>query len=122
VRAQVREVGCFVISWSQTEIDGLAGAPARSLRRGASWRWSGRPVRLDAVAGLSGLLDGLAVGVMRNHVVARARKLVERVLLDEGVPRSGGKPLSASSQTVTLTDGPRRWVASILDVGENLLG
>ena len=29
--------GTFVISWSQTETDGLAGAPVESLTVGATW-------------------------------------------------------------------------------------
>ncbi|MDG1802079.1 MAG: hemolysin-type calcium-binding protein, partial [Paracoccaceae bacterium] len=39
--------GAFVISWSQTELDGLWAAPISSLRTGAVWRWTGEAVRVD---------------------------------------------------------------------------
>ncbi|MDE1132458.1 MAG: hemolysin-type calcium-binding protein, partial [Ascidiaceihabitans sp.] len=33
--------GTFVVSWSQTEIDGLEAAPVQSLNVGAAWSWRG---------------------------------------------------------------------------------
>lgn len=39
--------GTFVISWSQTEVDGLAGAPVGAIELGACWCWRGTPVRID---------------------------------------------------------------------------
>ena len=39
--------GTFVISWSQTETDGLKAAPLDVLAVGASWRWSGEAVRVE---------------------------------------------------------------------------
>lgn len=118
MQAQAREAGCFVISWSQTEIDGLSGAPAGSLRRGATWRWHGESVRLDAAAGLSGLLGHMATGVMREHVVSRTRRLVSRALSAEGVRPRRESSADISTQTVTFTNGPQRWIASLIDVPE----
>jgi len=39
--------GTFVISWSQTEVDGLEAAPVPSLAVGAAWAWRGDAVRVD---------------------------------------------------------------------------
>ena len=39
--------GTFVISWSQTEIDGLDAAPVHSLKVGAAWAWRGDAIRVD---------------------------------------------------------------------------
>ena len=39
--------GTFVISWRQTEVDGLGNAPVPNLTVGASWRWQGDAVRVD---------------------------------------------------------------------------
>ena len=39
--------GTFVISWSQTELDGLMAAPTEALEIGAAWSWHGDPLRLD---------------------------------------------------------------------------
>src|SRR6056297_1630916 len=39
--------GAFVISWSQTEVDGLESAPVQSLNVGTAWSWRGDVVRVD---------------------------------------------------------------------------
>ncbi|MEX0312238.1 MAG: hemolysin-type calcium-binding protein, partial [Tateyamaria sp.] len=39
--------GTFVISWSQTEVDGLEAAPLPALAVGAAWSWRGDAVRVD---------------------------------------------------------------------------
>ena len=39
--------GTFVISWSQTEVDGIPGASVTSLGVGSNWRWTGTPLRVD---------------------------------------------------------------------------
>lgn len=55
--------GTFVISWSQTEVDGVAGAALNLLAVGTSWRWTGATVRVDApqtvmlLEGAEGLAD-----------------------------------------------------------------
>ena len=38
--------GAFVISWSQTEVDGLVSAPVQALSVGAAWSWRGDLVRV----------------------------------------------------------------------------
>ena len=50
-------LGTFVISWSQTEVDGLKAPPLDVLAVGTTWRWSGAAVRVDGPQGLL-LLEG----------------------------------------------------------------
>ena len=50
-------LGTFVISWSQTEVDGLKAAPLDVLAVGTTWRWTGAAVRVDGPQGLL-LLEG----------------------------------------------------------------
>ena len=38
--------GTFVISWSQTDLDGVSGASVRSLSVGQTWLWRGDVVRV----------------------------------------------------------------------------
>lgn len=42
-----RASGTYAVAWAQTRIDGCADAPFDALSLGASFSWSGRPVRLD---------------------------------------------------------------------------
>ena len=43
--------GTFVISWSQTDVDGLEAAPKLdTLNAGAAWAWRGDALRVDGPA------------------------------------------------------------------------
>ena len=44
--------GTFVISWTQTEIDGLEAAPVSALDVGAAWSWRGEALRVDGPSDL----------------------------------------------------------------------
>ena len=44
--------GTFVISWTQTEVDGLEAAPVRALTVGAAWSWRGDAVQVDGPSGV----------------------------------------------------------------------
>ena len=119
--------GTFVISWSQTEIDGLSAAPLDVLAVGASWRWMGRPVQVDGQGGCL-LLEGAdGVADMRR----RAARMVRRLI---GVAVAGATPdLKAASQEeeddtpdqgFIVTDGHQSWSVTILpvpDTGAHLL-
>ncbi len=68
--------GTFVISWSQTETDGLRAAPLDLVNVGAAWRWSGQPVRVDGAQGPL-LLEG-AEGAAEIRL--RAAQMVRRLI------------------------------------------
>ncbi|MDO7705916.1 MAG: hemolysin-type calcium-binding protein, partial [Loktanella sp.] len=44
--------GTFVISWSQTDIDGQHAAPVTDLAVGTAWSWTGEAVRVDGPSGI----------------------------------------------------------------------
>lgn len=68
--------GAFVISWAQTEVDGVVGAPVGALAVGSTWRWAGQTTRLDGPSDLL-LLDG-AEGVA--NLRKRAARSVQRLV------------------------------------------
>ncbi|MDG2339643.1 MAG: hemolysin-type calcium-binding protein, partial [Paracoccaceae bacterium] len=47
--------GTFVISWSQTEVDGLKAATLQALTTGSVWSWRGEAVRVDGPHGVLSL-------------------------------------------------------------------
>lgn len=119
--------GTFVISWSQTEIDGLSAAPLDVLAVGASWRWVGQPVRVDGQGEML-LLEG-AEGIA--DIRRRAAKMVRRLI---GVAVTGGTSgmageadpelEEAPDQGFIVTDGHQSWSVTILpvpDTGARLL-
>ncbi len=67
--------GTFVISWTQTEVDGLSNAPKGALGIGSSWRWSGEALRVDGPKTL--LLSG-AEGEADTR--RRAAKIVHKLV------------------------------------------
>ncbi|MEM6824868.1 MAG: hemolysin-type calcium-binding protein, partial [Pseudomonadota bacterium] len=110
--------GTFVISWAQTEIDGLRSGPLSAIEAGATWRWSGAAVRVDRPG------DILALGppIGQDDIEARAAMAVRRIVGRALPPNRAqfGEALSDPllSNSFVLTDGSHSWTAILLDVAE----
>lgn len=109
--------GTFVMSWAQTEIDGSRAAPLNVLNVGATWRWTGAAVRVDAPQSVL-ILDG-AEGVI--DVRQRAAKMVRRLIGAAIAPprdtqgrAAGGQ--DESDQGFVVTDGRQSYLASVIPV------
>lgn len=109
--------GTFVISWAQTEVDGLQDAPLNVLNVGATWRWTGDAVRVDAPQSVL-VLDG-AEGVI--DVRRRAAKMVRRLIGAAIAPqrdlqgRSADDPCE-NDQNFVVTDGRHSYIATVIPV------
>ncbi|MDD9921157.1 MAG: Hint domain-containing protein [Boseongicola sp.] len=113
-----RPKGTFVISWSQTEIDGLSGSPVSAVERGTAWRWTGEPVRIDAATQFDAHAYDMDDDRLRRHAAAGARKIVGRALVREGVRTPFLEDETSMDQSFTLTDGAKSWVATLIDMPE----
>jgi hypothetical protein len=121
--------GTFVISWSQTEIDGLKAAPGDMLTAGATWRWSGAALRVDGAAGPL-LLEG-AEGVQdtRRRAARMVRRLIGAALAPSGPasalpPQPEPEEAEEPDQGFVVTDGHDMWSLTLLpvpDTGAQLL-
>jgi len=116
--------GTFVISWSQTEIDGLKAAPLDILAVGAAWRWTGTAVRVDGPQGVL-VLDG-AEGVADTR--KRAARIVRRLIgvavgvQPTDIPDEDADDLPV--QGFVVTDGHQSYPVSVIpvpDTGARLL-
>jgi hypothetical protein len=113
--------GTFVISWTQTEVDGLSRAPSGALGIGASWRWSGRAVRIDGPGDLLSL--GLAEGEteFRARAARRVRKLVGLAKAGRSaVERVPGDDEPYGDRGFAVTDGFALYSISIIDIGSGM--
>ena len=111
--------GTFVISWSQTEIDGLSGAPASSLDAGSMWIWRGEPVRIDgATGGVRGAYPNETREMHRRRAAVSARRIVARALAQEGARTPFNDEVMEFDRSFTLSDGRRNWVATLIDMPE----
>lgn len=110
--------GTFVISWAQTEIDGIVGAPVASLSDDAVWIWRGEPVRIDGAAGSFGHRGLTASSDHRKRAAASARRIVARALVLEGVRTPFVDDAVEFDRSFAVTDGLRTWTATLIEMPE----
>ncbi|WP_425071537.1 Hint domain-containing protein [Sagittula sp. S175] len=110
--------GTFVISWSQTEIDGLQAAPPSALTVGAAWSWRGEPVRVDGPSSVLRLDQADGDADLRKRAARMVRRLVGAAVTyktrvdDIEVEH----PLTDSSFVVT--DGSCSYTVTLIEVGQ----
>lgn len=68
--------GTYIISWAQSEIDGIVGAPVADIGIGTTWRWTGTPMRVDAPRDILILGNSLEIDQMSRRAALRAQKLL----------------------------------------------
>ncbi len=114
--------GTFVISWSQTEIDGLDAAPVQSLNVGAAWAWRGDAIRVDGPNDVLRLDQADEAETLRKRAAKMVHRLVgaalERdpaLILDRDRDRSNDVPLMDNSFVVT--DGGKSYTVTLIEVG-----
>lgn len=114
--------GTFVISWAQTEVDGVAAAAIDLLTVGAAWRWTGAAVRVDGAADL--LLLEQAEG--SAEIRKRAARIVRR-LIGSAVARDEGEDDPATEEALDdlpdqgfiVTDGVASYALTIIPVPDS---
>jgi hypothetical protein len=125
-------LGAFVISWSQTEVDGLRAAPLDVLAVGTTWRWSGAAVRVDGPQGLLLLEGAEGAADIRKRAARMVRRLVGVAVGEadaaRGADMSGMAPDMAPDvvpdQGFIVTDGHQSYTVTIIpvpDTGARLL-
>ena len=108
--------GTFVISWEQTEVDGIRAAPLAAIGRGAAWRWSGA---VQCIDGAGGVLTQQRISE-REACRARAARAVRRFWSPAGrsdvrhAPPPDARDRHAEP-CFTVTDGRHSYSVSILD-------
>ncbi len=110
--------GTFVISWSQTEIDGLVAAPLDTVAVGAAWRWTGTPVRVDAPQGLLVLEGAEGIAEIRKRAARTVRRLIgAAVATGRSVrPDHDETDDDVADQGFIVTDGHQSWTVTVLNV------
>ena len=118
-------LGTFVISWSQTEVDGLKAASLDLLSVGATWRWTGAAVRVDGPQGVL-LLEGAEGATdIRKRAARMVRRLVGVAVAGNAAPPSAEEPVEdLAEQGFIVTDGHQSFTVTIIpvpDTGARLL-
>jgi hypothetical protein len=107
----------FVISWSQTETDGIRAAPLDRLSVGATWRWTGRPVRVDGSQDVLVLSDAVGMQQLRKRAARVAQRLIGGAAITP-VTGNGTEP-DLPGQCFVVTDGQRAFVINVLPASDS---
>ena len=116
-------LGTFVISWSQTEVDGLKAAPLDVLAVGTTWRWTGAAVRVDGPQGLLLLEGAEGAADIRKRAARMVRRLVGAAVGGEN-EADPDQAESLPEQGFIVTDGHQSFTVTLIpvpDTGARLL-
>jgi hypothetical protein len=106
--------GTFVISWSQTETDGLKAATLDILTVGAAWRWTGAAVRVDGPQGVLVLTEAEGMADLRKRAARMVRRLIGAAVAEKGLD-----PLPEAEvpdQSFVVTDGHQTYPVTLIAV------
>ncbi|MFD2740385.1 Hint domain-containing protein [Sulfitobacter aestuarii] len=114
--------GTFVISWSQTEIDGLDAAPLTQLKLGAAWAWRGDAVRVDGPNDILRLDQADGAEALRRRAARMVHRLVGAALAQDGTPEPhparAVDPLPMLHNSFVVTDGAQSYTVTLIELGE----
>ncbi|MGY3438912.1 MULTISPECIES: Hint domain-containing protein [unclassified Marinovum] len=113
--------GTFVISWSQTEIDGFAAASLSSLRVGARWSWQGQTLCVDGPNDVLRLGDADGEDALRRRAARMVNKLVGRALAGGANAPSGDIAPLAGESSFVVTDGLKSYAVTLIPAGQDRL-
>ncbi len=109
--------GAFVISWAQTELDGLRGVEMGGMSAGTAWRWHGESVRIDGPQGLLVLGDAIGMANLRAGAARKVRKFFGDALGNRkdlrGVDLGDVEP----DYGFILPNGMQTYGATLIDLG-----
>lgn len=114
--------GTFVISWTQTEVDGVKGASLDLLSVGATWRWTGEVVRVDGSTDLLLLEGAEGKAEMRKRAARMVRRLIGTAIGKAEFPaeeaaEEGGDDLP--DQGFIVTDGVQSFALTLIPVPDS---
>ncbi|MEO1789556.1 MAG: Hint domain-containing protein [Pseudomonadota bacterium] len=112
------KTGTFVISWSQTELDGLRGAPASAIDVGATWRWSGAAVRIDGPDDVMALGSAAGTAELRRRAARAARRMFGATLPPVRPQDGHGFEGSVFGDSFAVTDGRTAYPIILVHVPE----
>ena len=108
--------GTFVISWSQTEVDGLNAAPVMALRVGASWLWQGDAVRVDGPSELLRLERTDGKRQIRNRAARMVRRLVGAAVTNAARLEDVEIDPVERDDSFVVTDGSQSYTVTLIEV------
>ena len=108
--------GTFVISWSQTEVDGLEAASMNALTVGSAWSWRGDALRVDGPADVLRLERSDGDANLRKRATQMVRRLVGAALT-YSVPEDVEIDTPLMDSHFVVTDGRESYTITVIETG-----
>ncbi|MDU8912394.1 Hint domain-containing protein [Aestuariicoccus sp. MJ-SS9] len=108
--------GTFVISWTQTDIDGLDAAPPSALTVGATWSWRGEAVRVDGPSTLLRLEQADGEANIRKRAARMVRRLVGAAVKNTTQIDSIEVDHPLTDQSFVVTNGVQSFTVTVIEV------
>lgn len=109
--------GTFVISWSQTEIDGLVAAPIDTLTVGSAWSWTGEAVRVDGAQGVLRLDRADGEAGLRRSAARMVRRLVGAAVMNTTNLDEVEVDHPMTDSSFVVTDGTQSYTVTVIETG-----
>ncbi|WP_109468199.1 Hint domain-containing protein [Albibacillus kandeliae] len=109
--------GTFVISWSQTDIDGLEAAPLDALQVGAAWSWRGEAVQVDGPNDVLRLEGAEEVANLRRHAARKVRRLVGAAMSDDPATDADDDDAPLRDCSFVVTNGAQSFTVTLIETG-----
>jgi len=109
--------GTFVISWTQTNLDGRKAAPIEALRAGVVWGWSGEAVRVDGPCDVLCLDRADGEADIRRRAARTVRRLVGAVVQERTDVETVEVDDPLMDSNFVVTDGSRSYTITVIEVG-----
>lgn len=111
--------GTFVISWSQTEVDGLEAAPVHGLTVGAAWSWRGDAVQVDGPSGVLRLDRADGSEKLRKRAAKMVHRLVGQALEPSrsAISIKNNDSVALADSCFVVTDGAQSYTVTLISVG-----
>lgn len=109
--------GTFVISWSQTEIDGLDAAPVDALEVGAGWSWHGDVVRVDGPNDILRLERASGEADLRRRAARMVRRLVGAAVQNRTIVDAVECDAPLMDVNFVVTNGAQSFTVTVIEVG-----
>jgi Hint domain len=108
--------GTFVISWSQTDVDGIDAAPKESLDVGAAWSWRGEAVRVDGPNDLLRLDQADGEADIRKRAARKVQRLIGAAIQNKTDIRSVRITEPLMDRCFVVTNGAQSYTVTIIDI------
>lgn len=108
--------GTFVISWSQTMLDGMEAVPLQSLDVGSAWSWSGDAVRVDGPSELLRLDEADGDASIRKRAAKMVRKLVGAALTHTSDLSAVEVEHPLQDSSFVVTNGSQSYTITVIEV------